>query len=99
VPAACPAACRELVPGSALLDDLERPVPRPPAWLALWTAQDETVTPPASARLEGAVNVELQSVCATARVGHSELPTSDLVTAIVLEAIGPSPLTAPAAEC
>jgi triacylglycerol lipase len=98
-PAACPVACRELVPGSPLLEGLVRPVPTPPEWLALWTAQDETVTPPDSARLEGAINVELQSVCPTARISHSELPTSSVVTSIVMKAISKSPLTAPAIGC
>jgi hypothetical protein len=99
VPAACPAACRQLVPGSALLAGLDRPVPRPPVWLAVWTAQDQTVTPPDSGRLEGALNVEVQSVCPSARVSHSALPTRGLVTAIVLKALAASPLTAPAAGC
>lgn len=98
-PSACPAACRQLVPDSPLLSGLARPVPEPPAWLALWTSQDETVTPPDSGRLEGAVNVELQSVCPSARISHSALPTSGLVTKIVLAAIASSPLTAPAAGC
>ncbi|MDQ1658493.1 MAG: triacylglycerol lipase [Cryptosporangiaceae bacterium] len=98
-PAACPVACRQLVPASPLLSGLASPVTTPPAWLALWTAQDETVTPPESARLEGAISVEVQSVCPSARVSHSGLPTSPVVTRIVLGALGPSPLRAPRSGC
>ena len=45
--------------------------------------------------LTGAVNVALQSVCPTARVGHGGLPTDPTVTALVLRALGPRPLAAP----
>jgi pimeloyl-ACP methyl ester carboxylesterase len=95
VPDACPAACQQLAPGSHLLTGLPTPVPSPPAWLALWTVQDQTVTPPESARLEGALNVALQSICPELRVDHSGLPTSPVVTRIVLDAIGAAPLTGP----
>jgi triacylglycerol lipase len=55
------------------------------------------VTPPESARLEGAVNVVVQDVCPGRRVSHSQLPSDDVVVALVLTAIGPDPLTAPGA--
>jgi len=70
-------------------------VPTPPTWLALWTVHDQTVTPPDSARLEGAVNVSLQSVCPDLRVDHSGLPGDPVVTRIVLTAIGAAPLSPP----
>jgi triacylglycerol lipase len=95
VPDACPVACQQLAPGSHLLTGLPTPVPSPPAWLALWTVQDQTVTPPDSARLEGAINVALQSVCPELRVDHSGLPTNPVVTRIVLDAIGAAPLAGP----
>lgn len=100
VPDACPQACQQLAPGSRFLGELTTPVPTPPVWLALWTAQDQTVTPPDSARLEGAINVELQSICPGVTVDHGGLPTDPLVTALVLRAIAAAPMTAPtSANC
>jgi triacylglycerol lipase len=97
-PAACPVACQQLVPGSGLLGRLAAGAPPGPRWLSLWTTGDQTVTPPDSARLPGAVNVPIQSVCPAQRLSHSQLPVSPAVTAMVLQAIGPGPLRAPAAR-
>jgi triacylglycerol lipase len=95
-PDACPEACRELAPGSSLLQELdEDPLPAGLPWLSIWTQNDETVQPPDSARLDGAVNVPIQSICPSAQVSHGELPTNPQVTALVLDALGTDPLTAP----
>jgi pimeloyl-ACP methyl ester carboxylesterase len=99
VPRACPTACQQLAPGSRLLAELTVPVPTPPAWLSLWTLDDRTVTPPDSARLPGALNVVLQSVCPTARPGHGGLPTDPTVARLVLNALGPDPLAPPTPGC
>jgi triacylglycerol lipase len=97
-PGACPAACRQLAPGSALLSDLdEEPVPEGLPWLSLWTLNDETVQPPDSARLAGAVNVAVQTLCPGASISHSALPTDPIVTALVLDALGTAPWSAPSA--
>ena len=96
LPGACPIACQQLAPGSSLLQRLSVPVPVPPAWLSVWTADDETVTPPESAKLEGAINVSVQSLCPRSRVSHSQLPTDALVTSMVLAAIGKAALAPPA---
>lgn len=97
-PGACPVACQQLVPGSPLLAGLDAtPVPYRPRWLSLWTSDDQVVTPPTSARLPGAVNVPVQSVCPAERIGHDQLPSDPVVTAVVLQAIGPGPLRAPTA--
>lgn len=100
-PAACPTACQELIPGSSLLTQLGRHAPAGhPPWLSLWTTQDQTVVPPDSASLPGALDVPLQSVCADEQVAHGGLPTDGLVTGIVLRALGTAPLAAPtAADC
>jgi triacylglycerol esterase/lipase EstA (alpha/beta hydrolase family) len=99
-PGACPVACQQLVPESQLLSDLNDgdETPDGPQWLSLWTVQDETVTPPESARLEGAVNVVLQDVCPGLAVSHSALPTEPLVAGIVLQALSSQPV-APPTDC
>jgi triacylglycerol lipase len=94
-PDACPEACRQLAPGSDLLAELDQPLPAGLPWLSIWTENDETVQPPDSARLAGAVNVPLQRICPSSRAGHGDLPTDPQVTALVLDALGTSPLTVP----
>ncbi|HYO36227.1 MAG TPA: alpha/beta fold hydrolase [Geodermatophilus sp.] len=86
-PDQCPEACRQLATGSSLLTHLNAgdETPEGPAWVSIWTTQDETVTPPGSARLQGALELPVQSVCADARVAHGDLPRDPLVQALVLE--------------
>ena len=92
VPDACPIACQQPAPGSALLTSVARePVPVP--WLSIWTENDQTVVPPDSARLDGAVNLPLQELCPDVHVEHGDLPTNPLTTAIVLSALGNDPPT------
>jgi triacylglycerol lipase len=100
-PDVCPVACQQLVPGSSLLARLSAaPLPAALPWLSVWTENDQTVTPPESARLDGAVNVAVQDVCAGVTVQHGELPSDPLVTGLVLRAIGTGPLRAPGpGEC
>jgi hypothetical protein len=96
VPSECPAACQELVPGSAMLSRLQQTAPatRPP-WLSLWTTDDQVVQPPDSARLAGAVNVPLQQVCPGQTIQHGQLPTAPLVVGIVLRELRGAGVTAP----
>jgi triacylglycerol lipase len=88
LPDECPAACEELVPGSAMLTRLQQTgaATRPP-WLSLWTTDDQVVQPPDSARLAGAVNVPLQSICPGVTIAHGQLPTAPLVVGIVLRTL------------
>lgn len=96
VPGACPLACQQLAPGSALLSQLDAtPLPAQLPWLSVWSEDDQTVTPPDSARLTGAVNVALQQICPAEQVAHSQLPTDALVTGLVLKALGAAPISAP----
>ena len=100
VPGACPIACQQLAPGSSLLNRLDAVPLGGAAWMSIWTTDDQTVDPPDSARLAGAVNVVAQRVCPDATISHGQLPTDPLITGIVLRAIGAGPLTAPtAADC
>jgi triacylglycerol lipase len=97
-PDACPTACQQLAPGSALLAHLDgTPLPAALPWLSIWTGDDQTVTPPTSARLAGAVDVRLQDVCPDAHVAHGQLPGDPLTTGLVLGALGTAPLAAPSA--
>jgi len=99
-PGLCPVACQQLAPGSALLTGLQQSgQPRPP-WLSLWSTDDQTVQPPDSARLPGAVNVPLQSVCPGADIQHSQLPTAPLVVGLVLRTLTTNHIELPAtADC
>jgi triacylglycerol lipase len=97
VPGECPTACQQLVPGSAMLTSLQQTaVATRPPWLSLWTTDDQVVRPPDSARLPGAVNVPLQSVCPGVHIQHGQLPTAPLVVGIVLRELRSATLTAPA---
>lgn len=98
-PQECPAACRQLAPDSPLLAELEQAeVGDEVPWLSVWTLDDETVTPPETARLAGAVNVAIQDVCPGVRVRHGELPTDRAVTGLVLNALSTEPIDA-VADC
>jgi triacylglycerol lipase len=101
LPGRCPPACRQLVPDSDLLIRLNvDETPDGPAWISVWTTQDQIVTPPESSRLDGAINIPVQGVCSDAVVGHGELPTDRLVQALVLAALAPTPPAVPTpADC
>jgi triacylglycerol esterase/lipase EstA (alpha/beta hydrolase family) len=93
-PGACPTACQQLTPGSAVLAPIAGAADIP--WVSIWTEDDQTVTPPDSARLPGAVNVPLQQVCPGARVSHEQLPTDPRVIGLVLDGLtGTAPTECP----
>jgi triacylglycerol lipase len=93
-PGACPTACQQLAPGSAVLAPIAGAAGIP--WVSIWTEDDQTVTPPDSARLAGAVNVPLQQVCPGARVSHEQLPTDPRVIGLVLDGLaGTAPTECP----
>jgi triacylglycerol lipase len=101
VPGACPTACQQLAPGSAFLTQLNAlPIPPTTPWLSVWTLTDQTVRPPDSARLDGAVNLAVQDLCPGATVQHGQLPTDPAVTGLVRLALeSPTPLTAAPTDC
>ena len=89
VPGACPTACQQLAPGSAVLARLRgEPLPAGVVALSLWTTADDVVLPPDSAVLSGVPSPSLQSICPTSTVGHSALPGDRLVQHLVAEALG-----------
>jgi triacylglycerol lipase len=91
----CPLACRQLDPASDLLARLNAgsgsEVPDGPAFVSLWTRNDEVVLPPTSAVLAGGINIEIQSVCPASSVSHSQLPGDPLVAAMVAAELQASP--------
>lgn len=86
---ACTDACEQLAPGSAFLAELNEPDETPPGpdYVSVWTAFDQTVTPPESAVLDGAVNVRLQDVCPRSAAGHIDLLSDPLAVGLVLRAL------------
>ena len=97
---ACPTACQQLSPGSTVLQDLPE-TPAGPRWTSIYTADDDLVIPPASASLRGAIDIELQQICADDQVKHTGLPKDPLTVGLVEQALnGPAPTAAPpASDC
>ena len=102
VPAQCPETSRQMATDSRLLAQLNAhdETPAGPTWVSVWTTADQTVTPPDSARLEGALDLTVQSVCADSRVTHGQLPSDALVQGMVLAELAPGdPVPLGAADC
>ena len=96
----CPVACQQLAPDSLLLRELNAgdETPEGPAFVSVWTTDDQTVTPPDSAEIEGAVNISVQSVCADEVVSHGDLPDNPVVQSIVELELGTDPPVTPAPD-
>ena len=94
----CPTACRQLEPDSDLLRSLNArdETPRGPVFVSVWSTADALVVPPDSARLDGAMNLTVQSICPTRRTSHGDLPTDPVVQAALLSTLGVGPPRAPA---
>ncbi|OMQ15871.1 lipase, partial [Modestobacter sp. VKM Ac-2676] len=68
--------------------------------VSIWTTVDQTVTPPDSAQLAGALELPVQSVCPDSQVSHGRLPTDALVQAMVLAQLAPGdPVELGPADC
>jgi triacylglycerol esterase/lipase EstA (alpha/beta hydrolase family) len=101
-PSLCATSVCQLAPGSSLLAGLNRgdETPPGPEFFSIWTALDGTVTPPATAVLEGAANIRVQDVCAASRLGHGGLVTDPLALGLVVEALaGTLPERPGAGDC
>jgi triacylglycerol lipase len=99
---ACPVACQQLTSASSLLAQLNKAGVSSlgPTFVSIWTTTDDVVVPPSSAQEDGAVDMTVQSVCPSATVGHSGLPTDPLVEAMVLAELQPGvPLRLVPAQC
>ncbi|HEY2044402.1 MAG TPA: hypothetical protein VGH11_17135 [Jatrophihabitans sp.] len=99
---ACPTACQQLAVSSTLLAGLNaKPeTAAGPQYVSIWTTKDEIVVPPDSARLDGGLNLTVQSVCASSSVQHSGLPTDPLIQAMVLTELGSgAPVALTPADC
>ncbi len=81
-PSQCPAACRQLAPGSPLLTRLNSAdeTPDGPAWVSIWSTVDDVVTPPESARLDGALDLTVQSICPRSLAELAATPVVTLST-------------------
>lgn len=102
LPQRCPLACQQLGSGSPVLAQLNSgdETPPGPQFVSIWTDLDDVVLPPDSARLDGALNLTVQSVCADDRVRHSGLPADPVVVAMVSEELSAGPLrTFSRADC
>jgi triacylglycerol lipase len=87
-PRLCTGACAQLVPSSSFLARLNQDgTPPGPEVTSIWTARDQTVTPPASAVLHGARNVRVQDVCVSSGVGHGGLVSDPLVLGLAVRAL------------
>jgi triacylglycerol lipase len=88
--ARCPVACLQLAPDSDLLRALNArdETPPGPVFVAVWSEADELVVPVDSARLDGALDLTVQSVCPGARTAHGDLPEDPVVQALLRTALG-----------
>jgi triacylglycerol lipase len=98
----CTVACQQMTTGSDLLRQLNAgdETPVGPTWVSIWSEQDETVTPPETSRLEGALNIPVQSVCPEAEVSHNQLPNLPLMMNLVVAELGAGdPVVLTEADC
>lgn len=84
-PAGCPTACHQLLVDSDLMRSLAThdAAPDGPDWVSMWTDGDQVVVPPTSAKLDGALNFSVQSVCPDLDVAHLGMTANPIVVAMV----------------
>ncbi|MCW2847685.1 MAG: lipase, class 2 [Marmoricola sp.] len=86
----CPTACEQLAPDSDVLRRLNAgdETLDGPQWVTVRTSKDSVVTPPDSAELAGALNIEVQDLCPGATTTHGGLPGDPVVLATVRSVLG-----------
>ena len=77
----CPAACRQMVPGSPWLQELPT-ADDETAWLSIYSTTDEVIRPPESSQLPGATNLAIQSLCER-DVRHGQVPYDTVTTTAI----------------
>jgi triacylglycerol esterase/lipase EstA (alpha/beta hydrolase family) len=87
----CPTACQQMRPDSPLLDSLGEPQ-RPADWLSIFSDDDQTILPPDSSELPGAVNYRLQDHCDVGLVDHPQVPTAPQSQAAISAFLAGQPL-------
>ena len=99
-PDKCPTACHQLATDSDLLRALNATdeTPDGPLWVSIWTTDDQTVVPPDSASLEGALAFSVQSVCPGEVIAHADIPRTPSVLKIVLVELGRADPAPPTSE-
>jgi hypothetical protein len=58
-------------------------------FVSVWSTADRTVVPAGSARLAGALDFTVQSVCPSAHTSHGDLPSDPVVQAALVTTLGP----------
>jgi triacylglycerol lipase len=93
----CPTACEQLATGSDLVRHLNAgdETPQGPKWVTVRTEDDRTVTPTDSAKLDGALNIDIQQLCPDATTTHGRLPSDPVVLATLRTALGTGAPKAP----
>ncbi|MGI9085013.1 MAG: esterase/lipase family protein [Aeromicrobium sp.] len=86
----CSLACEQLVPDSDLLRQLNTgdETPDGPEWISIASNADQTVTPTATASLDGALNLVVQDLCPERATVHGGLPRDPVVLAALTSALG-----------
>ncbi len=96
-PDSCPTGCQQLSPNNELIRRLNAgdETPVGPVFVSVWTVFDEVVTPPETSRLDGALNLTVQSVCSGSQVQHGGLPEEPAVAAVLNSTLGAAAPAAP----
>jgi triacylglycerol lipase len=92
-PTQCPTGCQQLAPDSDLLRGLNTgdETPAGPRFISIWTTTDDVVQPPDSARLAGALNITVQSICPGSQLEHGDLPTDPTLIRVVTAELSARP--------